>query len=463
MPGLIGIVSNNTSDAQLMERMIDSVRHKQWQQVDNHVRLPFNIARVHLGIFNPEPQPIFNEDKTLGIFMYGKIYGYEEKRQRLIDKHKFVFGNNDAEFCLHAYEEWGAEFVNRLNGSFIIVICDFRKEEVVIINDRYGLRPLYIALNNNRLLFSSEAKGILQDGAFKRELNEEAVADFFAFGKMFGNKTFFKGIEVLPPASIFTYDGNSISMEKYWDFSYEQDYNLSEDEVVDQLVESFKKAVEIRMQDKKLRYGIALSGGLDSRCVLGAIQKGRRKEMVSFMFGVPYSYESKITQAVSSIAGTKHTLVPIDPNDVLTPYPEKVVYFTEGMFPVHISHQVYAFEKVKSLMDVCFHGALLGEFLGGGWLSKKVLNAKNNAELAGLLNKRRIFSHEMMRKLFVDDYYTKIKDLPLHSVRDVLRDDFSHSVNQYDYIMERNDARRLMLMGVVNEIARKFFVEICKM
>ncbi|GAI14570.1 unnamed protein product, partial [marine sediment metagenome] len=63
--------------------MADSIRHKPWQKVDKYTEPPFNIARVDLGIFNPEPQPIFNEDKTLCLFMYGKIYGYEQEMKEL--------------------------------------------------------------------------------------------------------------------------------------------------------------------------------------------------------------------------------------------------------------------------------------------------------------------------------------------------------------------------------------------
>ena len=76
------------------------------------------------------------------------------------------------------------------------------------MNDRYGPRPHYYAVNNGKLLFAPEVKAILQDKTFKNELNDETVADFFAFGEILGDKTFFKGIEVLPPAPIFTYNNN---------------------------------------------------------------------------------------------------------------------------------------------------------------------------------------------------------------------------------------------------------------
>lgn len=201
----MGLVGMTKGDKYLLNQMINLIKHYEWHQVDKYVDSSFAIARVHLGFFNPEPQPIFNESESLFIFMDGKIYNYREEMNKIKNKHDIFIGN-DPEFCLHSYEEWGTDFVKKLNGTFVLVICEKRK--MLIANDRYGLRPLYYAMNHGRLLFASEAKAILKDKTFKKELNNEAVADFFAFGEVLGNKTLFKGIEVLPPASVLIYDGN---------------------------------------------------------------------------------------------------------------------------------------------------------------------------------------------------------------------------------------------------------------
>jgi asparagine synthase (glutamine-hydrolysing) len=451
MPGIVGFVSNNSTEEELLDRMIDSVKHKEWQRIDKYAEPPFNIARVHLGIFNPEPQPIFNEDKTLCIFMYGKIYDYEEEMEKLKDTHNFIH-NNDPEFCLHAYEEYGTKFVKVLNGAFNIVICDFKMGAIIIINDRYGLCPIHYTISKDKLLFSSEIKAILSTNILKKELNDETIADFFAFGEIFGNKTFFKGIEVIPPASVFTYDNyrKNISIEQYCDLNYEPDYNKSEDEFVDELVKSFEKAVEIRMKDN-LRYGVALSGGLDCRVVVGAINKKRRKDVITITFGIPGCDEAKIAEVVSNVAGTKHTFIPIDPDEVLTPYPEKVVYLTEGVIPIHVSHQVFVYEKLKLYVDVVFDG-LAGELLHGGYLNKQVFKAKNDTELLEILYKRRVFSDDIMAKLFTDDYYTKIRDMPFQSVKSSLDETSGHPANRYDYFMARNRQRRFIFCAGNNII-----------
>ena len=95
MPGLVGIVMENATDKQLLNRMVDSLKHEDFHRVDKYINLHFGIARVHLGIFNPEPQPIFNEDKSLCIFMDGKIYDYGEQLKELKNRgHKFNVRND---------------------------------------------------------------------------------------------------------------------------------------------------------------------------------------------------------------------------------------------------------------------------------------------------------------------------------------------------------------------------------
>ena len=104
MPGICCIAHKGFDQHKLLESMANSIKHEDWYQVDMY-ETPFcGIARVHLGIFNPEPQPLFNEDKSLCIFMDGKIYDYEDERRNLQRRgHNFISTDSDPEFCLHLW------------------------------------------------------------------------------------------------------------------------------------------------------------------------------------------------------------------------------------------------------------------------------------------------------------------------------------------------------------------------
>jgi asparagine synthase (glutamine-hydrolysing) len=414
MPGLVGIVSETAVNNKLLDRMVDSLKHEEFHRVDTYINPHLGIARVHLGIFNPEPQPIFNEDKSLCIFMDGKIYDYEAQLKELKNSgYKFNVGN-DPEFCLHSYEEYGKDFIKRLNGNFVILICDLKTGKVIIANDRYGFRVHYYAISNGKLLFAPEVKAILQDETIKTELNDEAVAEYFAFGESWGDKTLFTGIQILTPASILSYDGQNLSIEKYWEFKYEPDYNKSENEFIDELVKTFKKAVKIRMDDN-LRHGVTLSGGLDSRSVLAGIVPTKRKDCVACTFGPKDCDDVKNAKKVTKKAGIKeHLVLEILPEAYIN-NAEQEVWLTDGR---HCMSFAYLIVKVlKDKVDVIFDGFAMDLTLGGSYLSRDKIECKTDSLLSDILFKNRLFQDNEFRELFTPNYYNKVKDVPAKSFR----------------------------------------------
>ena len=166
MPGMVCIAGNKKGN--LLDGMCNAVTHAHSYKVDKYRHDDFCVGRVHLGLINPEPQPIYNEDRSLCIFMDGEVFGYEKKKEELKQKkHKFHV-NNDPEFCLHLYEEYGDKFVEKLNGSFVIIILDIKNKKLLIANDRYGLRLQYYTQTEGMLLFASEVKAIIGDKTSKK-------------------------------------------------------------------------------------------------------------------------------------------------------------------------------------------------------------------------------------------------------------------------------------------------------
>jgi asparagine synthase (glutamine-hydrolysing) len=414
MPGITGIISENVLDEKLLDRMINSLKHEEFHQVDKYFSQHFACARIHLGIFNPEQQPIFNEDRSLCILLEGKIYDYKEEMNELKKKgYKFNY-ENDPEFCLYSYEEYGKDFVKTLNGNFVLLIYDFKNRKVIIANDRFGFRVHYYALNNGKLLFVPEAKAILQDETFKKELNDEGVAEYFALGEFWGDKTLFNGIRVLIPASILTYDGRDLSIEKYWYIKYEPNYNKSENEFVDELVKTFTKAVRIRMEDN-FRYGIELSGGLDSRSVLAAIPHEKRKDIIACTFGNKDCDEIKIAEKVSKIAGIKeHIVYDISP-ELLMNNSEHEILLTEGRNTIGVSFTYPIIKEFREKVDVMFDGFAMDLTLGGSFLNKERINCGSKSLLSDLLSKKRLFQDAELCDIFRTTYYNNIRELPAKS------------------------------------------------
>jgi asparagine synthase (glutamine-hydrolysing) len=442
MPGITGVIG--TEAKVLLKRMHNSIKHEDGYLVDEHFSSPFNIARVHLGIINPEPQPIFSEDEGLCIVMDGEIYDYDEEKERLKAKgHKFQV-DNDPEFCLYLYEEYGEDFVKKLNGSFSLVIWDEKNQKLLIANDRHGSRPLYYAHNDGRLLFASEVKAILQDETFKKEINHEAVAEFFTFEYILENKTFFKGINLLPPASIFTYKNGQFSIKPYWDFEFVEEYDKPEDYYIDKLVSAFKKAVERRMVGNH-RFGVSLSGGLDSRIVLGTIDKNYFP-VHTFTYGIPGCDEGKIAKKVATKVGTIHKFIELKP-EFFASFAEKGVWITDGMCNIHHLHSISTLEETKKDADIIFHGEGGDNFLGGLWLDDRILKIKSKDILHSEMYKKVniLFNDEDMRHLFSRTYYPEIAGLAFKSLERVLSGTKAkHPGNITDYFIFKNRITRFL-------------------
>lgn len=405
-------------------------------------------------------QPICSKDDSVCFFMDGEIFGCEEAKEDLEQKGYKFYVNTDPEFCLHLYEEYGENFVEKLNGSFVIAIRDVKNKRLLIVNDRYGLHPLYYAKKGNKLLFASKVKEILEDEEFKREINDDAIAEFFTFGHLLGSKTFFRGIEVLPPSSILKWgDGGKMTIEQYWHFGYDETPpNHAEGYYVDGLVRLFKQAVERRMDGKgKHRIGVFLSGGMDSRAVLATIDN----PVTTLTFAFPeIDNTPKIADKITEIKGRDynynhnhtHNILQVK-EDFLVDFSEEVVYLTDGMLPLQHSLWISRLDEVKEqYCDTVLSGWGIEGTFKGQFLDKKIMSAKSDEELCNVLySKYAIVNDDIIASLFAPAYYDAIKHRALLNLKKEIEGikDNKHPANKNDVFVFLNRELRMMGLGAV--------------
>lgn len=453
MPGLLGFIHKNsikkTNNKNIIEKMIDSIMHESFYKVDKYINSSLGLARVHLDTFNPEKQPIFNGDGSLCIFFDGKIYDYNEDMEKLeYDGYRFKY-KNDAEYCLYSFEKYGKEFVKKLNGSFVFIILDLKKEKLFIFNDRYGLRPLYYFFKGT-FIFSCEVKAILEYPQFKKKLKYESVIDWFNFSTILGDKTFFEDIYLLPPASIMVYDGKELSIDQYWDYDYEPDYNKSEGEFIEELVSTMKNAVETRMEND-YSYGLSLSGGLDSRAILAAMDIDKRNEVIPFTFGPEDCDEAKIAKKVSKKVGLNINTLDITP-EMIIENAQNMVYYSDGLVYIGYSYVIPLFKIMKNKIDVVFDGLALDLTLGGSYLGslldKKVIDTESNVNILKLLVKiTTLFNDHELDELLIQGYngYKCMGSFK----KEFNRINEKNKANHSDIFILKNRVRRSVLMSHV--------------
>jgi asparagine synthase (glutamine-hydrolysing) len=468
MSGIFGILSKNFSLQEGIKKIDQSIIHSKFQYKDQFSHHNFTGIRIHSGIFNTEPQPIFNEDHSMCIFFDGKIYDYQDDIQKLLEKGHVFSLSTDAEYCLHAFEEYGASFVQQLNGSFIFLIYNLETEKIIIANDRFGFRVHYYFCNENGFVISPEAKGILPFNSMKKELNAISVAEFFAFGEFWEDKTNFKDIHILPPAVILIFDEGNVSLEKYWKLCYKPDYSRTEDEFVDDLIRTFRYAINIRMQDN-LRYGITLSGGLDSRSVLAGMDPDKRKQIVACTFGSDDCDEVIVAKKVVETAGVQTHIIIHTPPESIIENALNDVWLTEGRNYIGVSFAHAILNPIKEKVDVIFDGFAMDLTLGGSYLNNKISQGSGQEELFALLKKKRLFSDDELKQLFNSDFFSKIEHVPEESFTRAFQKALSeHPWNTSDKFamdnhvawMHIGDAPLLNYVEVVHPSSDNGFIEI---
>jgi asparagine synthase (glutamine-hydrolysing) len=216
-------------------------------------------------------QPLYNEDKTVAVVANGEVYNYVELRRDLEERgHVFTTGS-DCETIVHAYEEWGLEFVHKLRGMYAIAVHDANRKRVVLVRDRMGEKPLYLYEQPGRVLFASEMKSILASGLIKFEMDPAAVYDYMHFNYVPDPATAVVGVTKLPAGHLMVIDLEPWRTERrrYWRLEDAPALTGDPAEHIRERLEEIGKLI-IRSD---VPVGVALSAGLDSGMVAALAAK----------------------------------------------------------------------------------------------------------------------------------------------------------------------------------------------
>ncbi len=252
-------------------------------------------------------QPLSNEDGSIWISFNGEIYNFQSLKQELESKGHRFRTNSDTETIVHAYEEWGADSVKRLRGMFAYALWDGGRERLFLARDRLGKKPLYYALESNRLVFASEIKGILEAHGISREIDLTALSDYLSLLYVPSPKTIFRAISKLPAAHYAIVTADFFTMEPYWDLQFFPQHEMSEDQMSEGLLEILNESTQMRrISDVPL--GAFLSGGVDSSAVVALMANGSSEPVItnSISFSEARYNEVEYARKVARLFATDH-------------------------------------------------------------------------------------------------------------------------------------------------------------
>ena len=366
MCGICGIIGKREEKEQIIEKMMNKIRHRGPDDGGSYVNgdAALGFRRLSIIDLSGGAQPMFNETNDIVIVFNGEIYNYEELRKELILKgHEFRTNNSDTECLIHAYEEYKEDMLSHLRGMFAFAIWDEKEQSLFAARDFFGIKPFYYGMIDGNLVLSSEIKAILEFPEYKREVNTEALSHYLSFQYSVMDETFFKGIYQLRPGTYLKYKDGDLKLTSYWDSLLTPQKKQCEQDAVVAIHEVMDDSMEMH-QVADVEVGTLLSGGVDSNFVL---MKSRVDKAFTVGFAEDSGKYSEISYAeeMAKHKGVKHYKKVITAEEYWDVLP-KVMYYMDEPLADPAAVALYFVDKLAAeQLKVVLSGEGSDEFFGG--------------------------------------------------------------------------------------------------
>lgn len=319
MCGICGFVSKQNISLEQLKKMNDTMYHRGHDDSGEEIfpmknGYSIGLAQRRLSILDLSPlghQPMHSKDGRISVVYNGEIYNFQEIKAQLSD-YPFI-STCDTEVIIAAYLKWGIDCVDRFNGMFAICLYDRETEDVYLVRDRIGKKPLYYELDGGNLVFASELKPLMAREGFQKKIRTEVLSRYLFQQYINAPDSVFENVYKLEPGSILRFRYGEVKTWKYWDIK-EVYHRMQQNPVTDfaqakaELKELLNKSVTSRMiADVPL--GAFLSGGYDSSLMTAIAQANSSEPVKTFSIGF---HEERYNEAlyakeVAKHLGTNHT------------------------------------------------------------------------------------------------------------------------------------------------------------
>lgn len=337
MCGIAGIVTLSPSERVLetdVRRMLPPLQHRgpdgSGTYVDPDARIALGHTRLSIVDLAGGAQPMHNEDGTIWVSFNGEIFNYVELWQALVDAGHSFSTRSDTEVIVHAYEQFGDDFIQQLNGQFAIALWDQTRGRLLLIRDRVGILPLFYTRQGSRLFFASEIKALLPLLASAPRISPAALDQIFTFWATRSPGTLFENIFEVPPGRVLIVEDGFSRESTYWDWRFPEEGEYlagSPDELAGGLYDLLADATRIRLR-ADVPVGAYLSGGLDSSTLVSLIQRNSALPLKTFSIGFeePSLDESAFQQKMARHLGVEHTQIVCRNRDVAEDFPDTILH-----------------------------------------------------------------------------------------------------------------------------------------
>jgi len=319
MCGIVGILDPTKQNGEietLLRQMTAAIKHRGPDSDGFLSQSPVGLGMRRLSIIdlNTGDQPIANEDGTIWTVFNGEIYNYAELREDLIRKGHIFKTQSDTEVIVHQYEQDGERCAEKLRGMFAIAIWDTKLCQLLLIRDRFGIKPLLVAEQNNKLAFASEMKALFDLSWIDRTWNPVALRAYLSLGYVPTPMTVYRGIRKFTPGTVEVWNIDlsgkikKIKIYNYWTPSaVENPSPPSFEEASEIVLELLKESIRLHLRSD-VPLGAFLSGGVDSSTVVALMRLCGAQDIKTFSIGFddPKFNELSYAKQVARHLGTEH-------------------------------------------------------------------------------------------------------------------------------------------------------------
>jgi asparagine synthase (glutamine-hydrolysing) len=447
MCGIVGLIhlDGTPVSSEVLRGMTDAISHRGPDGEGQWIEANVGLGHRRLAIIDLSAagyQPMISTDHRYVLSYNGEVYNYKELRVELESLGYWFRSETDSEVVLHALTQWGCDALLRFNGMFALALWDRKERRLLLARDRYGVKPLYYALQGASFAFGSEQKAILAQPKFRRSLNKKALLEYLTFQNIFTDQTLLTDICLMPAGSycILRADDRESTPQhvQYWDYRFrEPDRPDDRGEYLEELDRLFRQAVK-RQLVSDVELGAYLSGGMDSGSIT-AIAAQSFPYLKTFTCGFDLSSASGIelsfdertkAEAMSARFRTEHYEMVLKAGDMERCLPVLARHLEEPRVGQSYPNY-YAAKLAGKFVKVVLSGGGGDELFGGyPWRYYRAAGSANFEEYVDqyYLYWQRLIDNRNLQKLFAP----VSRDVQGVWTRDIFRNVFATHDNELD-------------------------------
>ncbi len=280
---------------------------------DENVLLTHNRLSI-IDLTAAANQPMISNDNRFVIVFNGEIFNFPELRNELEARGSSFKTNSDTEVLLEGYVTWGEGVLNKLDGMFAFAIWDRFTRQLFVARDHAGIKPFFYSSYAGRFVFGSEIKLLLESDMVPRDVRNEAIIDYLAYGYIPAPGTAYTYIRCLEPGEMIRFDleQGQITLKKWWQVPIiDKPLSIDYCESTKELTRIFSKSIRRRMI-ADVPVGAFLSGGVDSSAIVAEMAKVSSKKVKTFAIGYRNNLEydeSIYAEQVAAHLGVEHETI----------------------------------------------------------------------------------------------------------------------------------------------------------